>query len=1024
MAPGFGEVDTNAPDTARDLAARLRNTARHAGFVGVRELAAATGIGRSTISDALTARRVPTWPTIATLLRGCGVAPDGTWATAHEAARDAVEERKRAARGDGRGGGEAREEPPSAPPGPGTFSIRPPYGELPPRVRGREGVVELLRTRLAQGENRPQILYGMGGCGKTTLALDLARHARDRGYRVFWLSASTSDRLVTGMREIARELGAAPEAVEAAWSGRTSATDLVWHALDTAEQPWLLVIDNADQPAWLAAANGVPGDGTGWLRSGRAGMTVVTSRVGSPGVWGQEADTHRVEVLASADGRDVLLDLAGAAGTPADALVLAERLDGLPLALKLAGSYLARSARGAGLLRHRGHRPDGRLRSFAAYTEALGEAGAGFLDQGGHWQPEDVDTEHLHRRLVGRTWEMSLDLLEEQQLPEARHLMRILSCGASVPFPVELLDPDVLQEVVGQPTGVDPEWDRADRALEALVDLGLIDVVDIEPHGATGAHEPIPCLVVHRLVLEANALRLGDRPSKERSAIWRAVARILEQGAVPAPEQPDNWTWWRLLAPHIVAALTAAPHVDESEGEDGETLPALLKAGLRTYTFYNFASLDGDDDLARLLLRRGVILSPTHPVRLSIRHRAALSLLGGEEELAEYEDVLAHQIACQGSDHPETLITRHNVVLSRRACGRTSEAEVEAALREVLADRRRVLGPNDPFTLITHDALAAPITSTNDAEGRDRAEHRAPIEREESLSPENHRFLPLNNRHRRAHALDAAERWSEAEAEYRSVLADLASSGGRETTLYRDLSRCLANNLTRQERYPDALAMIDGAPAWFDGSDEEHTPTTASALALRHERGDLLRRCDRAPDAVREMRAVLRERLRTVDPGDSRVLSERHTLAHVLDDLGRHGEAQDELRVAVDHYVEILGGRDEITRTATFCLAWMLHTHGDKGAALELYERVLEAETAELGADHADTLMTGFRRDQCRLDAGLLSAPDAAVAFERTLLALTPRLGDEHHWVHCVRSALATVREGEAVADPGPSAVG
>lgn len=1014
MALGFGQVDTDAPLTVQELANRLRSAALHAGYGGVRELAAGTGIGRSTISDALAARRVPTWQTIAALLRGCGVAPDRDWSAAHEAARGAVEEQKRAARDGGLPGREPEEETPPSQSGPGTFSIRPPYGELPPRVRGRDELLEQLEVRLAEGESRAQILYGMGGCGKTTVALNLARHARGRGYRVFWLSASTPDRLVTGMREVARELGAEKEAIEAAWSGLISATDLVWQELDAAERPWLLVVDNADEPAWLAAESGAPGDGTGWLRSSRAGMTVVTSRVGNPGIWGREADTHRIDVLDPADGRDVLLDLAGEAGDPAEALVLAKRLDGLPLALKLAGSYLARSARGAGLLRHRGRRSGGRLRGFVAYTEALGEAGAGLLDQGEHWRLDESDTEHMHRRLVGRTWELSLDLLEEQQLPEARSLMRMLSCCASAPFPVELLDPEVLAEAGGNlrtRLGADPE--RADRALEALVDLSLIDVVDIGPVSPTGEWEPVPCLVSHRLVLEANALRLADRPAWERMAIWRATARILEQGSAPAPEYPGNWHWWRLLAPHVVAALAATPDGDE-DSDAAEALLPLLRAGLAAYAFCNFASLDLGDELARLLLRRGSVLAPDHPVRLSIRHRAALSLLDGQEELREYEDILAEQLEQLGPDHPETLITRYNVATSRRVCGQTSDSEEEAELRAVLEARRRALGPNNPYTLLTHGKLAELMMARSHGEEQGNAEYRALIEHTESLSPDDHRFLPLQNRHQMAHALDAAERWTEAEAEYRSVLADLEEFQGQETISW-DLTRCLTDNLAHQRRYSDALAVLDESLLWFDGCDEAHSPSRSPALVLRHKRGHMLRHCGRASEAEREIRAVLAERLRTVDPEDSVVLFERHCLAHTLGELERHGEAQDELRDVVTLYAEILGPDDKQTRNVRFCLARMLHSYGDQAEALRLYEQVQAGETVELGAEHPDTLMTSFRRDQCRFDMGSLLPPEAVVAFERTLTMLVERLGDDHRWVRTIREVLAATRAAEGI---------
>lgn len=102
MVAGFGQVVPEVPQAVRDLADRLRTVARRAGYSGVRELAAGTGIGRTTISDAFTGRRVPTWQTLAVLLRGCDVTPDRAWRTVYDAARDAVDEEKRAIRDGGR----------------------------------------------------------------------------------------------------------------------------------------------------------------------------------------------------------------------------------------------------------------------------------------------------------------------------------------------------------------------------------------------------------------------------------------------------------------------------------------------------------------------------------------------------------------------------------------------------------------------------------------------------------------------------------------------------------------------------------------------------------------------------------------------------------------------------------------------------------------------------------------------------------------------------------------------------------
>ncbi|WP_157881479.1 XRE family transcriptional regulator [Streptomyces phaeochromogenes] len=1003
MGAGFGQIDGTAPQEAQDLAARLRVAAERAGYGGVRELAAATSVGRTTVSDALTARRVPSWEKLAALLRGCEVQPNQGWAEMHQAAKESLVRQRAAAHSAGLVDQPEEQNRPVTvnPVDLSTFSIRAPYGDLPPRLRGRDELLELLEERLAAGESRVQVICGLGGCGKTAVALHLARNARDRGYRIFWLSASTPDRLITGMREVARELGAPENDIDAAWSGRVSATDLVWRYLDDAEQPWLLVIDNADEPAWLASRGRVPGDGTGWLRTSHAGMTLVTTRVANPGVWGSEADASRIGPLDPSDGRDVLLDLAGDSGDPTEALLLAERLDGLPLALKIAGSYLARSARGAGLFRRHG-KQSGRVRSFTDYIDALGEAGTGFLDQNERWNSDNPDRETTYRRLIGRTWEISLDLLDEQRLPEARALMRIFSCFAPTPLPIELLDPNLIW---GEGREVESKLERADRALEALVDLSLIDVVDVTPGAQSSRVDLTPCLVSHRLVLEANALRLGDSTLEERDAVWQATAKIVEKGSSRAPEFPRNWNWWRLISPHIVAALRVAP-------PDSEVLLPLLRAGLSAYAYHAFSNgFDTAGVIAGLLLQRSSALGESHPVRLSSRHRVMLSLLGEEQKITEGEEILSLQIESLGEEHPETLITRHDMALIRRRNGLTSAADEEAQLRAVLNARRRVLGSDDPYTLLTHSAVVGAMRARGKETHEIDNEYRALIEHTRSESPEDYKFLSLQNRHHMAHALDAANRFDEAEAEYRSVISELEESNGAGGKLYRDMMKCLADNLVSQKKEFDALHVLDDLIPWFDGSGEGRSPIGAAGLQARHKRADALRKCKRPAEAEREIRAVLEVRLQSVDSLDSLVLRERHCLAHALEDQDRCTEAREELQEVAAAYVDILGNEDAATRDVLSCLANHQYKHGDFSEALRLYGQVLAAEITVFGDSHAEVIFSRFLVQRCLLKMGRIGAAEALSKFEEIESELADNSGVPRSRLSVIRKTVQELRE-------------
>ena len=419
-------------------------------------------------------------------------------------------------------------------------------------------------------------------------------------------------------------------------------------------------------------------------------------------------------------------------------------------------------------------------------------------------------------------------------------------------------------------------------------------------------------------------------------------------------------------------------------------------------------------ELRDLRKTRRQVLGPNHPYTL-LTHSLLSQWLtirsDGDEQVREYEGILTEQLSELGPDHPETLITRHDLAIARKNSGQAQDAEVEAELRDILMASHRQLGPKDPYVLLIHGTLAHLIKERSHDENSGDAEYRAMIEHIESRAPDGHRFLPLHQRHNMAHALDAAERWTEAEAEYRSVLSDLAGAGGQDLDLYWNLTRCLTDNLVKQNRQSDAVTLLDECLTWFDGSDDMRSPRRPHALRLRHRRGDLMHRYGRYEEAEQEIRAVLSDRLRTVDQQDSVVLSERHCLAHTLDALERHSEAQGELRQVVESYIEILGIENKQTRNASFCLARMLHSHGDKAKGLQIYQQVLTVETAEFGANHSETLMTRFRRDQCRLEMGLLSPAEAVTAFRDALSALIIQLGDEHRWVAVINEALTDANE-------------
>ena len=93
-----------------------------------------------------------------------------------------------------------------------TAMVDAPLGESPV-VRGRDDVVASLLDVSVLGGCRVRVLSGMGGCGKTTVALAAAQAARGWGWRVWWVSAADTASLVRGMSAVAVEAGASAEEV-------------------------------------------------------------------------------------------------------------------------------------------------------------------------------------------------------------------------------------------------------------------------------------------------------------------------------------------------------------------------------------------------------------------------------------------------------------------------------------------------------------------------------------------------------------------------------------------------------------------------------------------------------------------------------------------------------------------------------------------------------------------------------------------------------------------------------------------
>lgn len=189
-----------------------------------------------------------------------------------------------------------------------------------PHFTGRAEMLSQLRQRLRAGESTlvVQSLYGLGGVGKTQLAIEYAHRFAADYELVWWIDAEQSALLGTHLGELAGPLGL---------PANRPVTEAVKIVLDELRRRsgWLLIFDNAQRPQDLAD-----------FLPGGAGHVLVTSR--QPG-WGGLGGRLEVDVLTRTETvallRRRLPDL-----TDQLADQLAAELGDLPLAAAQAAGYL------------------------------------------------------------------------------------------------------------------------------------------------------------------------------------------------------------------------------------------------------------------------------------------------------------------------------------------------------------------------------------------------------------------------------------------------------------------------------------------------------------------------------------------------------------------------------------------------------------------------------------------------------------------------------------------------------------
>jgi TIR domain/Tetratricopeptide repeat len=569
------------------------------------------------------------------------------------------------------------------PGGPRLPGVLPPVWRVPrrnPAFTGRDGVLAGIRTALAGGGQMAlQALHGMGGVGKTSLAIEYAHRFAADFEAVWWVDAEQPTLIAEQLRELAAAVRVAGADADVR-SGMDAA--LGWLRR---ESGWLVVFDNAEDPR----------EAMDYLPQGR-GQVLITSRDVR---WGQAAGgVESVDVFARGESVGLLRTQLPAI-SDGEADKVADELGDLPLAVAQAAGFMAES----GI-------------SPAEYLRELGVHANDVLKEGvpaGYPLPLAAAIGVTLGRIA------VLD-------PAAAELMEVAAFLAPEPIPAEWFAtaatagvlPEALAAVAGSPMALR-------RVLALLARFGLLRL--------SARNDPI----LHRLT----AAIVRDRLTALQRERMRSVAESVLIAVDPGDTRsPNTWPAWTNLTPHLLAldpadsnnpdlrqlALDAAwAIISRGDFRSGRDLAARLHETWRrtlgdeaSHTRIAATHLSwgcfqaGDYEAARrldedVLATERRLLGEDHPDTLASAGGLAsdLRMLGEVVAARELdEDTLARRRRVAGEDHPDTLSSANNLAADLHTLG-----EVVAArelTEDTLARRRRVLGDDHPSTLTSASNLA------------------------------------------------------------------------------------------------------------------------------------------------------------------------------------------------------------------------------------------------------------------------------------------------------------------------------
>jgi tetratricopeptide (TPR) repeat protein len=541
-------------------------------------------------------------------------------------------------------------------------AIQSPIWKVPyrrnPFFTGSEEVLSQLQQALQQENaaalSQPQGISGLGGIGKTQVALEYAyRHQRDY-QAILWVGADSASTLTSEFVNIAHVLGL-PERSE---QDQQVIVKAVMHWLQQ-HVGWLLILDNVDN---LAGAEP-------FLPKAGQGHTLLTTRA-----WALSGVAQRVELQKMEPEMGAMLLLRRAHLLPVTASLnvvsadkrkiaceISQTLDGLPLALDQSGAYIKETSC-----------------TLEKYMELYQTRRQELLHARGSFE-EDYSAS------VATTWSLSFEKVSKTN-PSASDLLDFCSFLHPDAIPEEIITAGA-EHLTPQLQAIVHDDLQFHASIAALLAYSLI-------HRNADDH----MLNMHRLVQAV----LKDSMNDEKRQEWvdRTVRAVEE--AFPPLIEFKTWSQCDRCLPH---AQVCVERIEQEGMISPEAVHLLNQTGYYLYKRGRYQEVEPlFERLSTMLYQPD---SMDHNTAVSLNNLALLYYQQGQYEKAEQllQRALVMEKHASGQEHPAVANVLNSLAGLYYTQGRFAEAE--PLYQQALTILEQKLGLQHPATAQSIHNLAA-----------------------------------------------------------------------------------------------------------------------------------------------------------------------------------------------------------------------------------------------------------------------------------------------------------------------------